>query len=102
SGDWSSDVCSSDLRAVLEEFLLPAVEDRGLESLFVTQLRDRHPLQQTPPQHGNFLFRRVVLPLLLHAFAPLSQRGNASPFPAEPEQKATCSSTIRLPPYSPT
>jgi hypothetical protein len=25
-------------RAVLEEFLLPAVEDGGLESLFVTQL----------------------------------------------------------------
>src|SRR5437667_8280960 len=28
-------------RAVLEELLLPAVEDRGLESLLVTQLRDR-------------------------------------------------------------
>src|SRR5438445_4839503 len=36
-------------RAVLEELLLPAVEDRGLESLLVTQLRDRHLLQQTPP-----------------------------------------------------
>ena len=28
-------------RAVLEELLLPAVEDRGLESLFVAQLRIR-------------------------------------------------------------
>jgi len=36
-------------RAVLEELLLPAVEDRGLESLFFTQLRDRHLLQQMPP-----------------------------------------------------
>jgi hypothetical protein len=25
-----------------------------------------------PPQDGDFLFRCVVLPLLLHAFAPLS------------------------------
>jgi hypothetical protein len=59
-------------RVVLEEFLLPAVEDGGLESLFVTQLRDRHLLQQIPPQDSNFLFRRVALPMLLHAFAPLS------------------------------
>jgi hypothetical protein len=29
-------------------------------------------LQQMPPQDGDLLFRRVVLPLLLHAFAPLS------------------------------
>jgi len=36
-------------RAVLEEHLLPALEDRGLESLFVTQLRDRNLLQETPP-----------------------------------------------------
>ncbi|GAC1627090.1 MAG: hypothetical protein NVS9B13_23900 [Candidatus Acidiferrum sp.] len=36
-------------RVVLEELLLPPVEARGLKSLFVTQLRDRHPLQQMPP-----------------------------------------------------
>ena len=59
-------------RPVLEELLLPAIEDRGLEPLSVTQLRDRHLLQQMPPQDGDFLFRRVVLSLLLHAFAPLS------------------------------
>jgi hypothetical protein len=34
---------------VLEELLLPAVEDRGLESVLVTQLRDRRLLQQMPP-----------------------------------------------------
>src|SRR5260370_38095114 len=64
-------------RPVLEELLLPAVEDRGLESLSVTELRDRHLLQEMPPQDGHFLFRRVVLPLLLHAFAPLSEWWNA-------------------------
>jgi hypothetical protein len=30
--------------AVLEDLLLPAVEDRGLESLFVAQMRNRHLL----------------------------------------------------------
>ena len=54
-------------RSVLEELLLPAVEHRRLESQFVTQLRDRHPFHQMPPQNGNLLFRRVVLPLLFHA-----------------------------------
>jgi hypothetical protein len=59
-------------RTVLEEFLLPAVEDCGLEPLFITQFRDRHLLQQMPPQDGDFLFWCVMLPLLLHAFAPLA------------------------------
>jgi len=56
---------------VLEEFLLPPVEDRWLEPYFVAQLRDRLLLQQVQPQNGDLLFRRVVLPLLLHAFSPL-------------------------------
>ena len=59
-------------RAVLEELLLPAVEDRGLQVEFIAELRDRHLLQQMPPQDGDLLFRCVVLPLLLHAFARLS------------------------------
>src|SRR5215831_8934594 len=46
-------------RAVLKELFLPAVEDRGLEPVLVTQLRDRHLLQQMPPQDGDFLFRRL-------------------------------------------
>jgi hypothetical protein len=55
---------------VLEEFLLPAVEDRRLESHFIAQLRDGLLLQQVPPQDGDLLFRRVLLPLLPHAFSP--------------------------------
>ena len=34
---------------VLEEFLLPAVEDRRLESHFIAQLRDGLLFQQMPP-----------------------------------------------------
>ena len=49
---------------VLEELLLPAVEHRRLEPQFVTQIRDRHSFHQMPPQNGDLLFRRVVLPLL--------------------------------------
>jgi hypothetical protein len=58
--------------SVLEELLLPAVEDGRLKSPFVTQIRDRHSFHQMPPQNGYFFFRRVVLPLFLHVFAPLS------------------------------
>src|SRR6266550_8984359 len=57
---------------VLEEFLLPAVEDRRLESHFIAQLRDGLLLQQVPPQDGDLLFRLVLLPLLLHALSPLA------------------------------
>src|SRR6516165_3430145 len=64
-------------RAVLEELLLPAVEDRGLQAQFIAELRDRLLLQQMPPEDGHLLFRRVVLPLLLHAFSPLPYRENA-------------------------
>jgi len=59
-------------RSVLEELLLPAVEHGWLESQFVTQIRDRHSFHQMPPENRDLLFRRVVLPLLLHVFAPLS------------------------------
>jgi hypothetical protein len=59
-------------RPVLEELLLPAVEDRWLSAQFIAELRDRLLIQQMPPRNGDFLFRRVVVPLLLHAFSPLS------------------------------
>jgi len=58
------------------------------ETQLIAELRDRLLVQQMPPQDGDFLFRRVVLPLLLHAFSPLPYRENASSisrFPAEPE-----------------
>src|SRR5207245_8021864 len=58
---------------VLGEFLLPAVEDRRLESHFIARLRDGLLLQQMPPQNGDLLFRRVLIPLLLHAFSPLDR-----------------------------
>src|SRR3954470_19684363 len=64
-------------RAVLEELLLPAVEDRGLQSEFIAECRDRLLLKQMPPEDGDLLFRRVVLPLLLHAFSPLPYWDNA-------------------------
>src|SRR6266404_4613121 len=51
--------------SVLEELLLPAVEYGWLESAFVTQIRDRHSFHQMPPENGDLIFRRVVLPLLL-------------------------------------
>jgi hypothetical protein len=56
---------------VLEEFLLPSIEDCWPESHFIAQLRDGLLLQQMPPQNGDLLSWRVVLPLLLHAFSPL-------------------------------
>ena len=64
-------------RAVFEELLLPAIEDRGLQAEFTAELRDRLALQQMPPENGDLFFRRVVLPLLLHAFSPLPHWENA-------------------------
>src|SRR5882757_7100368 len=64
-------------RPILEELLLPAVEDRGLQAEFIAELRDWLLLKQMPPQDGDLLFRRVVLPLLLHAFSPLPYWENA-------------------------
>jgi len=57
---------------VLEELLLPAIEHRRLEPLFDAQLRNRHLLNKIPSEDGDLLLSFVVLPLLLHAFAPLS------------------------------
>jgi hypothetical protein len=59
-------------RAVLKQFLLPAVEDGGLQLQLVTELGDRLLLQQMAPQDGDLLFCGVVLPLFSHAFSPLS------------------------------
>ena len=58
--------------SVLEELLLLAVEHARLEPQFVTQIRGRHSFHRMPPQNGELLFRRIVLPLLLHMFALLS------------------------------
>src|ERR1051325_1813846 len=59
-------------RPVLEEFLLPAVEDRRLEAQFVTEFGYRLVLQEMPPQDGDLLLGCVMLSCLFHAFSPLS------------------------------
>ncbi len=64
-------------RPVLEELFLPAVKDSGLQAQFIAELRDRLIVQQVTPQDGDFLFRRVVLPLLLHRLSPLPYWENA-------------------------
>jgi hypothetical protein len=63
-------------RAVFEALLVPAIEDRGPQAKFTGELRDRLLLQRMPRRDGDFLFRRVVLPLLLHAFSLLPYREN--------------------------
>jgi hypothetical protein len=40
-------------RPILEELLLPAVEDLGLQTQLIAELRDRLLLQQMPPQDGG-------------------------------------------------
>ena len=74
--------------SVFEELLLPAVEYGWLESRLVTQVRDQHSFRQMPPQNGDLLFWRVVLPLLFHVVAPLLYPNGRtlSPFPVEPGQ----------------
>jgi hypothetical protein len=58
--------------SVFEEFFLPAVEHRRLQPQLVTELGNRLLLQQMSPKNGDFLFSRVMLPCLPHAFSPLS------------------------------
>jgi hypothetical protein len=59
-------------RPVVEELLLPAVEDGRLQPQLVTELGDRLLLQQMAPQNGDLLFCGVVLSWFLHAFSLLS------------------------------
>jgi len=59
-------------RPILEEFLLPAVEHRRLQSQLVTELGNRLLFQQMPSQDDDLLFSRLMLPWFLHAFSPLS------------------------------
>jgi hypothetical protein len=59
-------------RSVLEELLLPPVEDRWLQAQLLAELGDRFLAQQMPSQNGDFLAGGVVVPCLFHAFSPLS------------------------------
>src|SRR6516225_9488676 len=51
---------------------LPTVEHRWLQPMFLTQIRNRHFIQQVPPEDNNLLFPSVVLSLFSHAPSPLS------------------------------
>ena len=74
-------------RAFLEELLLPAVEDRGLETALVTQFRDRAPAPTNAASEWRPSLPASYVRLLLHAFAlRYLNAGTPSAFPAEPEQ----------------
>src|SRR3954464_7788715 len=56
--------------AVLEELLLPGVEQRGRELMLVAEVRDGDVVDQVTPQDGDLLDRRIVLPRLSHGETP--------------------------------
>jgi hypothetical protein len=56
--------------AVLEELLLPEVEQRGGELMLVAEIRDRYVVDQVTPQDGDLLDRRIVLSGLSHDETP--------------------------------
>jgi hypothetical protein len=56
----------------------------------------KNSLEQMPPQDGDFLFRRLVLPVLLHAFSPYPTGRTPSPFPTEPETVVAAARYITL------
>ena len=49
-------------RAVLEELLLPGVEERGRERMLVAEVRHGDVVDQMAPEDGDLLNRRIVLP----------------------------------------
>jgi hypothetical protein len=57
-------------RSVLEELLLPGVEQRGRELMLVAEIRDGDVVDQVAPQDGDLLDRRIVLPRLSQGETP--------------------------------
>jgi hypothetical protein len=53
---------------------VPAVEDRGLQTVLIEQLGNGLMFQQMPPQNGDFLFSGEMLSWFVHASSPLSPR----------------------------
>ncbi len=51
---------------VLEKLLLPPVEDRRLQVVFVTQIGDRNPVNQVALENENLLLSRVIFSFLSH------------------------------------
>src|SRR5262245_3100791 len=56
--------------AVLEELLLPDVEEGGGELMLVAEVRDGDVVDQVPPEDGDLLDGRIVLPRLSHGETP--------------------------------
>src|SRR5579883_2212307 len=56
--------------AVLEELLLPEVEQRGRELMLVAEVRDGDVVDQVAPQDGDLLDGRIVLSRLSHGETP--------------------------------
>src|SRR5215212_2231548 len=56
--------------AVLEELLLPGVEQRGRELMLIAEVRDGHVVDRMAPKDGHLLDRRIVLPGLPHGETP--------------------------------
>ena len=56
--------------AVLEELLLPEVEQRGRELELVAEVRDGDVVDQVTPENGDLLNRRIVLSRLSHRETP--------------------------------
>ena len=52
--------------AVLKELLEPAVEDGGVDLMFVAQSGNRNLIDQVPTQNGDLLLRGVTLALVVH------------------------------------
>src|SRR5271154_1742233 len=55
---------------VLEELLLPGVEQCGRELMLVAEVRDGDVVDQMAPKDGHLLDRRIVLPGLPHGETP--------------------------------
>src|SRR3954452_13919024 len=56
--------------AVLEELLLPEIEERGRELMLVAEVRDGHAVDQMAPKYGHLLDGRIGLPGLPHGETP--------------------------------
>jgi len=56
---------------VFKELLQPAIEDRGVELMFVAQSGYRNLLDQVPAENGDLLLRGVMLALVAHVSSPL-------------------------------
>ena len=57
-------------RSVLEELLLPGVEQGGRELMLVAEVGDGDVVDQVAPQDGDLLDRRIVLAGLSHGETP--------------------------------